>query len=469
MPRNAVFDELQHYQQLTATGETALGLEEKFRLLQALRAQSPEMSGRMDRFLLADADRLRQGLLAAQENQEKLKALLEELTAPPWHPAVFVRRVATLLGPRYVVWHGGRTRLVTLAEGLTADDLRTGDEVFLNDQLNLILCKSPRGMPAVGETAFFERYTEDGRVVIKQRDEELVVEPSAALGAIELKKGDQVRWDKSAWMAFEPIEREDGRQHILDEAPNVTPDKVGGQRGNLKTLLAVLTRTLIAPDLARDYGLKARQTVMMAGPPGTGKTLMARVAAAEISRLSGKTCKFAVVKPGEWENEYVGVTQRNIRNAFDALQRAAADGFGVMFLDEIEAVGRIRGQSIGTHSDKFLAALLAEIDGFADRENVAIVAATNRKDLISPALLERLSDVEIHVARPDMQGAREIFAIHLEDSLPFSPNGKLAGDTRRDLIEAAVSRIYGPNADNALCTLRFRDGKTRVVTARELA
>ncbi|MGH7200029.1 MAG: hypothetical protein ACREJB_05455, partial [Planctomycetaceae bacterium] len=86
MPRNAVFDELQHYQQLTATGETALGLEEKFRLLQALRAQSPETSGRLDRFLLAEADRLRQGLLAAQENQEKLKALLEELTAPPWHP-----------------------------------------------------------------------------------------------------------------------------------------------------------------------------------------------------------------------------------------------------------------------------------------------------------------------------------------------------------------------------------------------
>jgi SpoVK/Ycf46/Vps4 family AAA+-type ATPase len=116
-----------------------------------------------------------------------------------------------------------------------------------------------------------------------------------------------------------------------------------------------------------------------------------------------------------------------------------------------------------------VAAFLAELDGFADRGGVAIIAASNRKDLIDPALLERLSDVEIHVSRPDMRGAQAIFRIHLSESLPYSPNGTAAGSTRCEIIEAAVSRFYSPNADNELCILRFRDGKTRTVTARELA
>jgi SpoVK/Ycf46/Vps4 family AAA+-type ATPase len=145
------------------------------------------------------------------------------------------------------------------------------------------------------------------------------------------------------------------------------------------------------------------------------------------------------------------------------------DGFAVLFLDEIEAVGRIRGSAVGHHSDKFLAALLAELDGFTDRGGVAIIAATNRKDMVDPALLERLSDVEIHVSRPDMRGARAIFQIHLPESLPYSPNGASAEDTRLEIIETAVSRFYSPNAENELCILRFRDGKTRTVTARELA
>src|SRR5262249_29067655 len=147
----------------------------------------------------------------------------------------------------------------------------------------------------------------------------------------------------------------------------------------------------------------------------------------------------------------------------------ADDGFAVLFMDEVEAVGRIRGSAVGHHSDKFLAALLAELDGFSDRTGVAIIAATNRKDLIDPALLAPASDVEITVSRPDLEAARAIFGIHLPESLPFSPNGPLAADTRRAAIETAVSRFYSPNADNELCVLRFRDGKTRTVAGRELA
>src|SRR5262249_58225658 len=136
----------------------------------------------------------------------------------------------------------------------------------------------------------------------------------------------------------------------------------------------------------------------------------------------------------------------------------------VLFLDEIESVGRTRGGLVSHHADRFLAALLAEIDGFAERAGIAIIAATNRKDLVDPALLERLSDVEIAVGRPDMRGARAIFDIHLPATVPVD-----AAETREDIIETAVSRFFSPNSDNALSMLRFRDGRAPTVVARELA
>jgi len=202
---------------------------------------------------------------------------------------------------------------------------------------------------------------------------------------------------------------------------------------------------------------------LAARAPVIEPSLLVRIAASEVTRLSGRRCRFAVVKPAEWESPWVGETQRNIRECFKGLREAAADGCAILFLDEIEAVGRTRGSVVGHHSDKFLAAFLAELDGFEGRGNVAIVAATNRKDLLDPALLERLSDTEIHVRRPDRRGARAIFRIHLPESLPFAANA-----TRDEIVDAAVARFYSPNASNELAVLRFRDGKARTVLAHEL-
>jgi SpoVK/Ycf46/Vps4 family AAA+-type ATPase len=138
-------------------------------------------------------------------------------------------------------------------------------------------------------------------------------------------------------------------------------------------------------------------------------------------------------------------------------------------MDEIESIGRARGTSLSHHQDLFLDALLAELDGFEGRGNIAVIAATNRKDLLDPALLERLFEVEISVSRPDQRGARAIFGIHLPAARYFSPNGNRAPGTRQEAIDAAVSAFYSPNCDNELCVIRFRDGKTRTVVARELA
>ncbi len=447
---------------ILATGEQAPDLARKVELAHTARTMSADGGRRLDQILLDRLARQSLGLAAAQAAQQELRAMLERLDAPPWHPALFLRAVPTDLGPRAMVLHGGARRLVALADGLDLDTLVTGEEVFLGNEGNVMAGRSPYGAPQYGETAWFERVTADGRCVLRWRDEEVVVDAAGTLDAAALEPGDQVRWDRGAWMAFERIAGGSARRFLVDEIADIGREVVGGQGRSLDRLVGALTATLVAPAKAARYGLRGRRSVLLHGASGCGKTLMTRVAAAELRRCSGRSVHFAVVKPGEWEGSFVGETQRNIRLTFEQLRRT--DGLTVLFLDEVESIGRIRGGASNQHADKFLAALLAELDGFTDRSDVAIVSATNRKDLIDPALLERLSDVEIAVDRPDLRGARAIFDVHLPQDLPIH-----AADGRDALIETAVSLFYSPNADNALCTLGFRDGTRRTIAARELA
>src|SRR5262249_17374405 len=242
-----------------------------------------------------------------------------------WRPAVFLRAVPTELGPRAMVLSAGARSLVGMADGIALESLGVGEEVFLGVEGTVVAGRSPYGTPQCGETAFFERLTADGRCVLKWRDEEVVVDPAGALDARGLKAGDQVRWDRTAWIAFEKIGASTGRQYLLQDVPTATRNQVGGQEANLETLLSALTAALVAPETAALYGLGGRQTILMVGPPGCAKTLMARVGAAEVTRLGGRRCRFAVVKPAEWESPYVGETEANIRNCFRAL-REEADG-----------------------------------------------------------------------------------------------------------------------------------------------
>jgi len=442
---------------------------EKCRLLEALRSSSPERSSQYDQALLERMEELLKSLIQSREHLQKLKSENDKLTDPPWFPAIY--RYVLPDEPKAMVWFGNTLRVVNLGEEIDPEQFQLGDEVFLNAELNLLLGGSPYGRPHVGETARFERYVPGGRLVLRSRDQEVVVEQTGALATTELESGDQIRWDRTTWIAYERVERRSGEEYFVAEVPDASPGQVGGQRKVLRQLLDALTRTLRSPETAERYHLNSRQSILMVGPPGCGKTLMARVAAAEISRLSGKRgkpCRIAVVKPAEWEDPYVGVTQQNIRNCFAALRKAAEDAYVLLYLDEVDAVARIRGGSLNLHNDKFLAAFLAELDGFMARGGVAVIAATNRKGLLDPAILERLNDREFHVGRPDLDAAREIFGIHLPATLPFSPNGDEAPATRDALIEKAVSLLYDPNADNELCRVGFRDGKTRVVSSREL-
>lgn len=462
--------EFLHFQELLmAVGERAPSVADKLRMLEILRSQSPEQAQQVDQFLIEQLILQRSGLITAEQTLGELREMLDRLTNPPWVLATYLGAVATDDGPKAVVMHGGMRRVIDFDDDLDPDSLGRGDEVLLGRELNFVTGRYPGGPALHGEAAVVDRLTGDGRVVIRHRDEELVFELAAAMLGTALARGDRVRIDRSTWLVYEKLARTEGRHYLLDDVTTIGRDQIGGQDANLERLLSALTATLVDRARALVYGLSGRKSVLLIGPPGCGKTLMTRIAASEIARLSGKRCPIAVVKPAEWESPFVGESQANIRAFFDALKETAKDGFALAFLDEIEAVGRLRGSLGAHHSDKFLAALLAELDGFESRSNVAIIAATNRKDLVDPALLERLSDVEVYVRRPDLNGARAIFSIHLPADMPYHADGASPEATRDRMIETAVSLLYSPNAHNELCRIRFRDGRERTVKARELA
>jgi len=445
-----------------------LSLDQRLAQLKALRLESADLADFVDRNLLEHLDLARIGLHEAQRLQAKLKETLDRVLATPWVAAVFMGPLSTGAGARAIVHQGGARRVVNLAPELEVESLRPGDQVFLNHELNVITGVSPDGLPRCGEVGVFDRRTSDGHLVVNCRDDEIVLQPAHPLASLALQPGDLVRFDRSIWLAFDKVENVQGKEFMLEEVPSLTRELLGGLDASYETMRTTLSALLVAPEMARRYRLSGRNSILLVGPPGCGKTHMTRIVASDIGRLSGRRVRFGVIKPAAWESPYVGATQKAIRDTFKILREAARDGVAFLFLDELESIARTRGNFANIHSDKHLAALLAELDGFEDRKDIAIIAATNRKDLLDPALLARFA-VEVQVSRPDQCAAKAILNIHLPPSLPFSPNGELAAGTRDEIIEAAVSLLYAPNADNAICRIRFRDGKERTITARELA
>lgn len=429
---------------------------------------------------------LKAALERVQETQAELRQLVEQIASTPWHPALYQTVVDTPQGERALVWIGGSPRLVNLHPDLDWGSLACGRYVYLDSARATLMAPSEGEFSPPADSAGFERFTPDGRIVARVRDEELVLEPTDAIDMDSIGVGHRILYDRPSRLALDAMKGAEGAQYQLEELGELPLEAVGGHRETLDDLISRLTATLVEPELARTYRIDGRRSVLLYGPPGCGKTLIARTATAAIQRISGKRCRFAVVRPGEWENSYVGQTEANIRNCFASLREAARDEMAVLFLDEIESIGRSRGAPHGSrHSDRFLAALLAEIDGFCERGEVSIVAATNRRDLLDPALLSRLADTQIAVPRPDLESAREIFGIHLPASLPYASleiahreGDATGGQTRAedfesarlrdDLLDATVARLYAPNADNAVCRLSLRDGTSRVVHARDL-
>jgi len=467
-----VLDELQA---LLPTGVEPRGRREaRVAAMDERRRRSPEASVAIDRILLerharlmAHQASLERDLGTVRTAQGKLRGELDKLTAPPWYPAVYLRRVDTPMGPLCEVFHGGSSRLVSTGDEVDARALVAGQVVYLGHELNALLGVASAGQAEAGETATVEHVLDDGRLVLRERDTQVLAHAAPALGDAALEPGDAVRWNRDLMIALEPVPLRAHEELFVTEYLSAErPCDLGGLAPEIELTTATFTQGIAKPELASRYGLEQGNRLLMVGPPGTGKTSIARVIASALAAATGKACRFASVKGAQLESPWVGTTQANVRALFRELNRDPRPT--VLFIDEVDAIGRARGGAGGHHSDKFLSAWLTEIDGLERCGPIGIIASTNRKDLLDQALLERLSGMELFIGRPGLDAAREIFAIHLPPTLPFGPNGAEAGRTRDELIETAVGTLYSPNGDNAIAELRLRDGTARTVTAREL-
>ncbi len=450
---------------ISATGESDPGPDAKLRLIAQQRALSSDPV-RLDRVFIAALTEWRSRFEEVRESQEALRAMIEELTAPPLREGMFCGRAVVAGETLGIVVSEQARRFVRAGPDIALEAFQPGDRVVLTQSGSAIVA---RGTDAGlrGAVGTIERLA--GRhLVVRQHGEETLVGRAGALADVELRAGDQVLWDVASGIALAVMPPVEDARWLLEELPDIERGQLAGLGAAPDRIIARFVMRVLHPELAREYGIDDARSLLLHGPPGCGKTTMMRVIAAELGRASGTRCKVAVVNGADLESPWVGETQANVRALFRRLD-AAGDAPCLLFIDEVEAIGRTRGSFAGHHSDKFLSTWLAQLDGVRGRRNLAVVVATNRKDLVDPALLERLSSMELFVPRPDMAAAREIFRVHLRNEFPVHDDGAGEAAARTALIDVAVLGLYAPNAPGTeVARLRFRDNRERVVAARDL-
>ncbi|MCY3843983.1 MAG: ATP-binding protein [Acidobacteria bacterium] len=445
-------------------------IAERCESLRRARSLGSVTARRVDERVIAELDRLRSGFTDLAALHERLRASIDRTGEPPLHPAIVIGLDETPAGPLALVQHGPARLVVTLDAEL-ATEIAPGDAVLLGPDRTTVARRSPFAAARCGETAIFERALPDGRLVLRRRDEAVLVEAAASLEEASLEAGDLVRWSESATMALERVPRSTASPFFLEDAPAETFADIGGMDHVIEELRASIGMHRFEAAAVQKWRLRRKGSVLLVGPPGNGKTLLARALANWLGAISpARRSRFMNVRPGALNSLWYGQSEANYRELFRVARDTGAEHRDVpvvIFFDEVDTVGARRGAALAHTDDRVQNAFLAELDGLAERGNVLVVAATNRHDMLDPALVRpgRLGDHIVTVPRPDQAAARQILEKHLPVDIPYARGG---GCARDELIDLAVSRFFPPDGDGYLATVVLRDGRTHDVAPGDL-
>jgi proteasome-associated ATPase len=434
-------------------------LEDEVRRLSQARAQLEQAH--------KQNDRLTEALQEAKSRIEAMRMEVEKLTAPPASYGIYSSANDDETVNVYVT---GRKLKVNLHPSIRVKELRKGQEVILNEALNVI---ESRGFDLQGEVVRLKDNLDGKRAVVTLRtDEERVAELAEPLLMQRLSVGDHLLFDARSGYLLEKLPKSEVEELVLEEVPDIKYTDIGGLHDQIEQIQDAVELPVLHPELFKEHKLRAPKGVLLYGPPGCGKTLIAKAVANSIAqKLAHLTSKevrsfFLHVKGPELLNKYVGESERNIREVFKKAKEKADDGFPVIvFFDEMDALFRTRGSGISSDVESTIVPqFLSEIDGVERLRNVIVIGASNRQDLIDPAVLRpgRL-DVKIKIDRPDKAAAKDIFSKYLTPDLPWHAE-ELAqdeGDAIRAverLIWLTVESMYALSEENQYLEVTYGNG-----------
>ncbi|MCD0447465.1 proteasome ATPase [Glycomyces sp. A-F 0318] len=425
-------------------------------------------------------ERLVATLKEAREQIVSLKEEIDRLAQPPSGYGVFLgaREDGTV-----DVFTSGRKFRVSLAPSIDADELERGQEVLLNDAMNVV---EVLDYERIGEVVTLKELIEnpggappDRALVTSHADEERVVLLSDALINSPLRAGDSVMIEPRAGYAYERIQKSEVEELVLEEVPDVDYYDIGGLDGQIEMIRDAVELPFLHADLFREHELRAPKGILLYGPPGCGKTLIAKAVANSLAKkvaemrgeeASGRSY-FLNIKGPELLNKYVGETERHIRLVFQRAREKASEGMPVIvFFDEMDSIFRTRGSGVSSDVENTIVPqLLSEIDGVEGLENVIVIGASNREDMIDPAILRpgRL-DVKIKIERPDAESAKDIFSKYITGTLPLHDDDLAEHDKDREatvgsMIQAVVERMYSEVDENRFLEVTYADGDKEVL------